>query len=128
MGTAGERACRVPAPALDLSIVVRVLALVTDLMLASRVEAPLTAAGYEVTLRGEPGEDAPAFDAIVADLELVEPEAVAAAGPPCLGFYSHVDVETRRRAEAAGFDLVVPRSRMARELPALVAALVPPAT
>ncbi len=98
MGTAGERPCRVPAPALDLSIVVRVLALVTDLMLASRVEAPLTAAGYEVTLRGEPGADAGAFDAIVADLELVEPEAVAAAGPPCLGFYSHVDVETRRRA------------------------------
>jgi hypothetical protein len=128
VGTAGERAGRVPAPALDLSIVVRILALVTDLMLASRVEAPLTAAGYEVTVRGEPGADVGAFDAIVDDLELVEPEAVAAAGPPCLGFYSHVDVETRRRAEAAGIDLVVPRSRMARELPDLVAGLVPPTT
>ena len=104
----------------------RVLALVTDLMLASRVEAPLTAAGHEVTVRGEPGDDAGAYDAIVADLELVDPEAVATAGPPCLGFYSHVDVETRRRAEAAGFDLVVPRSRMARELPDLVAGMLEP--
>ena len=40
-----------------------------------------------------------------------------------LGFYSHVDVETKKRAEAAGFDRVVPRSRMAREGPALVEAL-----
>ena len=32
-----------------------------------------------------------------------------------LGFYSHVDVPARERAEQAGFDLVVPRSRMARE-------------
>jgi hypothetical protein len=31
-----------------------------------------------------------------------------------------VDADTRRRAEAAGFDLVVPRSRMAREGAALV--------
>jgi hypothetical protein len=32
-----------------------------------------------------------------------------------LGFYSHVDVVARERSEQAGFDLVVPRSRMARE-------------
>ena len=37
-----------------------------------------------------------------------------------LGFYRHTDPETRGRAEAAGVDLVVPRSRMARELPELV--------
>ena len=41
-----------------------------------------------------------------------------------LGVYSHVDVETRRRAEDAGFDLIVPRSRMAREGAALVERLV----
>ena len=43
---------------------------------------------------------------------------------PVLGYYSHVDVETRKTAEAAGVDLVVPRSRMARELPALVEGLL----
>jgi hypothetical protein len=37
-----------------------------------------------------------------------------------LGVYSHVHHDVRLRAEAAGFDLVVPRSRMAREGPALV--------
>jgi hypothetical protein len=41
-----------------------------------------------------------------------------------LGVYSHVDVDTKRRADAAGFDLVVPRSRMAREGPDLVERLV----
>ena len=102
----------------------RVLALVTDLMLASRVEAPLTAAGHDVTLRGDPGADADDFDAIVADLELVDPQAVASAGPPSLGFYSHVDVDTKRAAEEAGVGLVVPRSKMARELPALVEGLL----
>jgi hypothetical protein len=94
-------------------------------MLASRVGGSLAAAGHEVTVRAEPGADAAGFDAIVADLDLVDAEAVVAIGPPTLGFYSHVDVETRRRAEAAGFDLVVPRSRMARDLPDLVAGMLP---
>jgi hypothetical protein len=34
--------------------------------------------------------------------------------------YSHVHHDVKLRAEAAGFDLVVPRSRLAREGPALV--------
>ena len=45
-------------------------------------------------------------------------------GMPVLGYYSHVDVETKETAEAAGVDLVVPRSRMARELPALAERLL----
>ena len=102
----------------------RVLALVPDLMLASRVDGALRAAGHEVTVRSDPGEDAAGFDLIVADLEAVDAAATAAIGPPTLGFYSHVDIETRREAEAAGFDLVVPRSRMARELPELAARLL----
>ena len=93
-------------------------------MLASRVEAPLAAAGHSVQVKALPGDDAGEYDLIVADLDLVDAAAVAAIGPPTLGFYSHVDVETRRRAEDAGFDLVVPRSRMARELPELVADLL----
>jgi hypothetical protein len=40
-----------------------------------------------------------------------------------LAFYSHVDASAGERAERAGFDLVVPRSRMAREGAALVASL-----
>jgi hypothetical protein len=45
-------------------------------------------------------------------------------GMPVLGYYSHVDVETKEAAEAAGIDLVVPRSRMARELPDLAERLL----
>ncbi len=103
----------------------RVVAIVSDLMLASRVEGSLRAAGHAVELGAEPPADAAAADLIVADLEVVDDAAaVAALGPPTLGFYAHVDVETRRRAEAAGFDLVVPRSRMSRELPALAERLL----
>ena len=51
-------------------------------------------------------------------------EAAREAGAATLAFYSHVDVDTRRRAEEAGFDMVVPRSRMAREGGALVDGLV----
>jgi hypothetical protein len=101
-----------------------VLALVSDLMLASRVDGSLRAAGHEVTVASSPGPDAAAADLIVADLEAVDAAAVAKLGPPTIGFYSHVDVETRRAAEEAGFDLVVPRSRMARELPELAARFV----
>ena len=41
-----------------------------------------------------------------------------------IGVYSHVDADTKRRAEAAGFDLAVPRSRMAREGAAVVDGLL----
>ena len=45
------------------------------------------------------------------------------SGLRTLGFYSHVDVRARERAERAGFDLVVPRSRMARDARELVGRL-----
>ena len=41
-------------------------------------------------------------------------------GVRTLGVYSHVHHDVKLRAEAAGFDLVVPRSRLAREGAALV--------
>ena len=102
----------------------RVAALVTDLMLASRVETSLRAAGNEVAMGAGPGDVAADAELIVADLDAVDAEAVGALPQPSIGFYSHTDVETRRRAEAAGFDLVIPRSRMARELPELAERLL----
>ena len=41
-------------------------------------------------------------------------------GVRTLGFYSHVETDVRERALGCGFDMVVPRSRMAREGAALV--------
>jgi hypothetical protein len=103
----------------------RVVSIATDLMLASRVDAGLTAAGHHVVL-AQSLDAAPLdeVELIVADLDVADPEALAAAGIPVLGYYSHVDADTKRRAEAAGLAKVVPRSRMSRELPELVAALL----
>jgi hypothetical protein len=58
------------------------------------------------------------------DLDREPADAVVGLGMPVLGFYAHTNVDTRQRAEAAGVDVVVPRSRMAREMPELVARLI----
>lgn len=98
----------------------RVLAVVPDLMLSSKVSAMLGAAGHHVEVTSRvPEFDVFDSDLVVCDLEAVDPSAVAALGVPAIGFYSHVDVETRDRGREAGIDLVIPRSRMARELPQL---------
>jgi hypothetical protein len=91
-----------------------------DLLFGSKLRGALGAAGHEVV-----GPDDPA-DVLVVDLTAdVEERLAAAAGRelPRLAFYSHVEVDVRRRAEAAGLERVVPRSRMAREAAALVEAL-----
>jgi len=103
----------------------RVLSIANDLMLGSKVQETLTAAGHEVTASASIEESTwEGVDLIVADLDVEGPEALVGLGMTVLGYYSHVDVETRETAEAAGIDLVVPRSRMARELPALVERLL----
>ena len=73
----------------------RVLAVVPDLMLSSRVVETLSAAGHEVEVspslpeleRRRCARLRPRRD---------RPGAVAGLGLPSLGFYSHVEVETRR--------------------------------
>ena len=94
-------------------------------MLASRVDVMLTGAGHHVILaRSLQEASLDGADLIVADLEVENPEALVGLGVPVLGYYSHVDVETKKVADAAGIDLAVPRSRMARELPDLVEKLL----
>jgi hypothetical protein len=88
-----------------------------DLLFGSKVEGALRAAGHEV-VHGSEG-----VDAVVVDLTQGEVPA-APRGVPALGFYSHVEQDTRRAAEAAGYDMVVPRSRMHREGAALVERLL----
>jgi hypothetical protein len=101
--------------------VANVLSIATDLMLASRVDAALTAAGHHVVLAASiAAAPLDEVDLVVADLDVENPEALVGLGVPVLGYYSHVDVDTKATADAAGVDLTVPRSRMARELPALV--------
>jgi hypothetical protein len=106
--------------------VARILAVAPDLMFGSRIEATLGAAGHVVQLTNVVGEKPgpEGVDLVVVDLDSVPVDGVVGNGVPVLGFYAHLNVETRESAEAAGVDLVVPRSRMAREMPDLVGRLV----
>lgn len=119
----------------------RVLVLSADLMFGSRLHSALTAAGHEVELisseqalrerlAGRADGDPKALIVDLTDDRLDGAgtlESLRAEGRlgalRTLAFYSHVDTEVRERAELAGFDRVVPRSRMAREPAELVAAL-----
>ena len=111
----------------------RVIALTADLLFGSRLQSDLTAAGHEVELiadatrlrsrleeDSEPGRWVLVVDLTDAALDgsavlesLASVPAMSSAGT--LGFYSHVEVATRTRGKQAGFDMLVPRSRMARE-------------
>jgi hypothetical protein len=98
----------------------RIAAIVQDLMLASRVRTSLEAAGHEVEQDLSVPDELDGVDCVVADLDAVAPERLSDLGLPVIGFYQHTDVETKRRADAAGLAVAVPRSRMVRELPELV--------
>jgi hypothetical protein len=102
----------------------RVVVLATDLMLASRVTTSLGAEGHQVEQRASVPDELDGVDMVVADLDAVEPERLADLGVPVIGFHQHTDTDTKRRAESAGIDLVVPRSRMVRELPELARRLL----
>jgi hypothetical protein len=106
--------------------VARVAVLCPDLLFGSQVEGGLRAAGHDVTLYSAVDDAraaASGADVLVVDLTADVAERVVLGGVPgarTLAFYSHVEADTRAAAEAAGFDLVVPRSRMNREMGALV--------
>jgi DNA-binding NarL/FixJ family response regulator len=105
--------------------VARVVAVFDDLLLGSNVLGMLRAAGHDAALSGGADVQPAGVDVLIVDLAagtfdgVAVVEALRAAGElggtRTLGVYSHVDADTRNRAQAAGFDLVVPRSRMARE-------------
>jgi hypothetical protein len=108
--------------------VARVVAFVPDLLFGSKVQGMLAAAGHEVDLVSTADaarERVSGASVVVIDLTAGEPDVDGIVGAvPSLAFYSHVDTEVRARAEQAGYDLVVPRSRMAREGADLVGRLV----
>ena len=97
----------------------RVALLCPDLLFGSKLRSALDA--HEVVAPGEPA------DLLVVDLTDDADERLAqarTAGTPTLAFYSHVEQDVRRKAEEAGVDRVVPRSRMAREAASLVAGML----
>jgi CheY-like chemotaxis protein len=104
---------------------VRVVAVFDDLLLGSNVLGMLQAAGYETRLTGAAAADPRGADVLVIDLAAGTFDGIDVVerlrgdgwleGTRTIGVYSHVDADTRARATAAGLDLVVPRSRFARE-------------
>jgi nucleoside-diphosphate-sugar epimerase len=103
----------------------RVVAFIPDLLFGSNVVGALSAAGHDVRLVPElsEGTDLARADVLVVDLTADAAARLAtipAERPPTLGFYAHVEQDVRALAEEAGLDLVVPRSRMAREGAGLV--------
>jgi hypothetical protein len=113
--------------------VARVVAFTPDLLFGSNVLGALQAAGHEAVLVSDQDglrRELPGAQALVVDLtadageRIEQVGAIAHPGVRTLAFYSHVEAAVRSQAEQAGFDLVIPRSRMAREGAALLTRLV----
>jgi hypothetical protein len=113
--------------------VARAIAFVPDLLFGSNLLGALQAGGHETVLVSGASDLQAALsgaDVLIVDLtaesgeriELVRP-ALGPGLPRTLGFFAHVEKDVRSQAEAAGFDLVVPRSRMARAAAELVSQL-----
>ena len=110
----------------------RAVAFVPDLLFGSNVVGMLQAGGHDPVLVSSAADLAGALDGadvLVVDLTADAAERIAlvqALGgrPPTLAFYAHVEHDVRAQAQTAGFDLVVPRSRMARAGAELVSQLV----
>jgi hypothetical protein len=111
--------------------VARAVAFVPDLLFGSNVVGMLQAGGHDPVLVSNPADLPGALagaDVLIVDLTADAAARIAAvdtlaARPPTLAFYAHVEHDVRDQAQAAGFDLVVPRSRMARAGAELVSEL-----
>ena len=121
----GRARVRAPGvPPHPRAVVARVVAVFDDLLFGSNVSGCSSADRPRGADGAAPTVDRWRTDVLVVDL--ATPASTGRAGRAAarrrrageartLGVYSHVHDDLKRRAEAAGFDLVVPRSRMARE-------------
>ena len=113
-----------------------IYAVVDDMFFAAKIRATAEALGVEVfflssahALLEKVAEDRP--DLIVVDLHNTKVNAVELAPKlktaegfhdvPLLGFFSHVEAELQRKALAAGFDRLLPRSVFSRDLGEILA-------
>jgi hypothetical protein len=115
--------------------VARVVVFIPDLLFGSNVVGALQAGGHDPVLVGR-GEDLAGAltgaGVLVVDLTDDVPVRIDVARaalstadprPRTLAFFSHVETGVRTAAQDAGFDQVVPRSRMARAAADLVTEL-----
>ena len=106
-----------------------VIAVVDDMFFAAKIRAVAEAVGVEISFprsREALVEKAREARLILVDLhnQRMDPLEVARelSGIKLIGFFSHVEVELQRKAVAAGFDQVLPRSAFVRDLPKILAA------
>jgi hypothetical protein len=104
----------------------RVVAFIPDLLFGSNVVGALQAGGHDPVLVSSADQLDGALagaDVLIVDLTDDVDARIAAtrdADVRTLAFFSHVEADVKALATAAGFDLVVPRSRMARATASLV--------
>ena len=103
-----------------------VLAVVTDLFFVAKIQGVARAAGVSLHV-STPADAAAESAAHAPDLIVLDLHAVSdltefvtqlrkGTRAPLVGFYSHVDGETRRLAIEAGVDQVLPRSAFVTRL------------
>ncbi|MCC6424768.1 MAG: hypothetical protein IT447_14935 [Phycisphaerales bacterium] len=103
-----------------------VLALVRDLLFASKITAEAGAKGVKVKIIRNPAVLAnEAGRLLLVDLNL--PDAITAAvewknqhNGPAIGFVSHTDVDAIQQAKSAGLDKIVSRGQFVQQLPDLL--------
>ena len=113
-----------------------VMAVVDDMFFASKIRA--TAEGLGLTVRFARNVDAILEAArqelpslVICDLhsQKCDPFSIAAQlksdaqlrAVPIIGFFSHVQTQLQQRAQASGFDRVLPRSVFSTRLPQILA-------
>ena len=116
-----------------MALVARVVVFVPDLLFGSNVQGLLAAGGHEPVLVSTAAAASGALvagaDVLLVDLtsdageRIAQVGALDLGGAKTLGFFAHVEPDVREAALAAGFDMVVPRSRVNREGAELVTRL-----
>lgn len=111
----------------------RVLLMVSDLLLGSRIREAITAAGHEIVSVADAQAVEKALEAgpaalLLADLSPRGADPIPGLGRlkrgplaqvPVIGYFSHVDAATLERAREAGVE-ALPRSAFFADLPGLV--------
>ena len=99
------------------------LAVVDDMFFKAKIRAVAEAVGAQISFpRTKEAllEKAQQADLVIVDLQnqKIDPLSLPAelGAVRLLGFFSHVEVELQRRAVAAGYEQVMPRSVFARDL------------
>ena len=102
----------------------RVAAVVSDLILFSRIEAAATAAAASLVRVDSPSDLPPGLDLVLVDWSAREPDWAdvlrGLAGPRIILFGPHVDVVAHGAAREAGLGPMWARSKLAGALPGLL--------